>query len=316
MSRVARSTWGHGLTVLAIAGLVAACSSTGSASSADPGADKLAQIQDRGTLVGYAELDYPPQSIRVEGAERATSTKCLPNQITAAEVTGFDVETTKLVAEKLGVEACFVQPTFTEVTAGNWTDRLDIAYASGAINATRMEHLWMTQPYYYIPQVFVVRDDSSYQTPSDLDGKTIGTCTSCTVESYLQGTLEIPGVELVQKVKDPELAGFETEAPGIDALADGDLDAFLTSEPVALQAIADGKPLRILEEPAFSMYPSGFVDKGSGLSVKAFVNRVNEIMAAAHADGTMKNLSMEWFEKDYTTQAGAFDLSVLKQEVN
>jgi polar amino acid transport system substrate-binding protein len=310
-----RRTGTPAMVMAAVLAILAACSGTGSAPTADPTKDKLAQIQARGTLVGYAELDYPPQSIREEGASRASDTKCLPNQITAPEVTGFDIETTKLVADKLGVEACFVQPTFTEVTAGNWTDRLDIAYASGAINAKRMEHLWMTQPYYYIPQVFIVADGSPYQKPSDLDGKTIGTCTSCTVESYLQGTLEIPGVDLVQKVKDPELAGFETEGPGIEALAAGELDAFLTSEAVAKEAIADGKALRILDETAFSMYPSGFVDKGSGLAVKAFVDRVNEIMKAAHADGSMKNLSNEWFKTDYTTQAGAFDLSLLKQEV-
>jgi len=41
-----------------------------------PGKDKLAQVIARGTLVGYAELDYPPQSIRVEGGIRAASTKC------------------------------------------------------------------------------------------------------------------------------------------------------------------------------------------------------------------------------------------------
>jgi ABC-type amino acid transport substrate-binding protein len=311
----ARRSGSVALALVAVMAAVAACSSSGSAPSADPTKDKLAQIQARGTLVGYAELDYPPQSLRNEGVARAPSTKCLPNQITAQEITGFDVETTKLVAEKLGVEACFVQPTFTEVTAGGWTDRLDVAYASGAINASRMKNLWMTQPYYYIPQVFVVLDDSPYQAPSDLDGRTIGTCTSCTVESYLQGTLEIPGVELVQKVKDPELAGFETEGPGIDALANGELDAFLTSEPVALQAIADGKPLRVLDEQAFSMYPSGFVDKSSGLAVKGFVDKVNEIVGAAHADGTLKAMSMKWFEKDYTTQAGAFDVGVLGQDV-
>jgi polar amino acid transport system substrate-binding protein len=315
MVRATRRTGVRVFAIVAIAAAAAACGGSTSAPSADPTKDKLAQIQARGTLVGYAELDYPPQSIRNEGVDRATDTKCLPNQITAQEVTGFDIETTKLVAQKLGVEACFVQPTFTEVTAGNWTDRLDLAYASGAINAKRMENLWMTQPYYYIPQVFVVAKDSPYRKPSDLDGKTIGTCTSCTVESYLQGTLKIPGVDLVQKVTDPELAGFETEGPGIDALASGELDAFLTSEPVAKEAIAEGKPLRILDETAFSMYPSGFVDKGSGLAVKAFVDRVNEIMHAAHADGTMKTLSNEWFKTDYTTQAGAFDLSVLEQEV-
>jgi ABC-type amino acid transport substrate-binding protein len=163
--------------------------------------------------------------------------------------------------------------------------------------------------------VFLVPEDSPAQVPSDLDGKTIGTCTSCTVEAYLQGTLVIPGVELVQKVKDPVLAGYETEFPGIDDLAAGRIDAFLVAEPVAKQAIAEGRALRILEEPAFSMYPSGFVDKTSGLSVKAFFDRVNEVIQSAHADGRMKALSIEWFETDYTTPAGAFGLSALEQEV-
>jgi polar amino acid transport system substrate-binding protein len=299
-----------------IASFIAACGGTNQASpTANPATDKLAQILTRGTLVGYAELDYPPQSIRVENATRKADTKCLANQITEPEVSGFDIETTKLVAHKLGVEACFVQPSFSEVTAGSWGDRLDIAYASGAINGRRMEVLWMTQPYYYIPQRFMVRKDSSYQALSDLDGKKIGTCTSCTVEAYLQGTLVIPGVELVQKVKDPVLAGYETEFPGIEDLVAGKIDAFLAAEPVGLEAIEEGKPLRLLDEPAFSMYPSGFVDKGSGFSSAAFVKRVNEIMAAAHADGTMKALSMEWFGTDYTTPAGEFDLGVLQQKI-
>jgi polar amino acid transport system substrate-binding protein len=301
-----------------LAFLVGACATTAApskAASADPTKDKLAQILRRGTLVGYAELDYPPQSIKVDGATRDPNTKCQPTEITAREVTGFDVETTKLVAKALGVEACFVQPTWTEVTAGGWSDRLDIAYGSGAINATRMEHLYMTQPYYYVPQRFLVAKDSTATKPSDLDGKKIGTCTSCTVESYLKGTLVIPGVDLVQKVKDPTLVGFETEKPGIEALAAGKIDAFLTAEPVAEEAITEGKPLRLLDGQAFSMYPSGFVDKTSGLQVKAFVDRVNDIIRTAHNDGTLKAMSMKWFGADYTTPAGQFDINKIGQIV-
>jgi len=36
-----------------------------------------------------------------------------------------------------------------------------------------------------------------------------------------EGTLAIPGIDLVQKVKSPKLVGFETEGPGLDALAAG-----------------------------------------------------------------------------------------------
>lgn len=319
MSRPQRS----GAPLVALIGLVvvlaSACAAGGparsSTPSADPTKDKLAQIIARGTLVGYAELDYPPQSIKVDGAQRSPGTKCLPNQMTAAEATGFDVETTKLVAKGLGVEACFVQPSWTEVTSGGWGDRFDLVYGSGAINGTRMEHLWMTVPYYYVPQRFVVPVASTAKVASDLDGKSIGTCTSCTVESYLKGTLSIPGVDLTQKVKNPKLVGYETEGPGLDALAAGKIDAFLTAEPVGAQAIKDGKPFRLLDETAFSMYPSGFVDKTSGLSVKAFTERVDQIIAAAHSDGTLKAMSIQWFGMDYTTQAGAFDLTKLGQVI-
>ena len=65
-----------------------------------------------------------------------------------------------------------------------------------------------------------------------------------------QGLEAVP-VDLVQKVKDPKLVGYETEGPGLEALAAGKLDAFLTAEPVANQAIKDGKPFRLLDETAF-----------------------------------------------------------------
>ena len=71
----------RGVAVAAVALLVAACGSAGpsAAPTADASKDKLAQVLARGTLVGYAELDYPPQSLKVEGTTRAASTKCLAN---------------------------------------------------------------------------------------------------------------------------------------------------------------------------------------------------------------------------------------------
>lgn len=314
VGRAARGGTHGALATLAAIVLVGCSSGDPASPAADATRDKLAQILARGTLIEYFEPDYAPQSYAVEGAERPRDTKCAPNELTGVEVTGFDNEITKRIAERLGVEACFVSPTWTEVTSGNWGDRWDIAYGSGAINGSRMEHLWMTQPYYYIPQRFIVHEDARYQRPSDLDGRRIGTCTSCTVEAYLQGTLEIPGVKLTQKVRDPEHVGFETEAPGLEALVAGDIDGFLAAEPVGLEAIADGKPLRLLDEPAFSMYPTGFLDKGSALDQHAFFVRINEIVASLHDEGALRELSIESFGVDYTSEAASFNLSVLGQD--
>jgi polar amino acid transport system substrate-binding protein len=285
------------------------------AKGTDATKDKLAQIQARGTLVEYFEDDYPPQSIRVKGATRPADTKCGSTQLTAAEVTGYDNEVPKLIAGKLGVEACFVEPSWTEVTAGNWGDRWDIAYGSGSINADRMERLYMTRPYYAVPNGYFVAEDSKYRHASDLDGKRIGSCADCSHELYLKGQLEIPSVDITLNVKRPKLVAYETEAPGLLAAAKGKIDAFLAADPVGLARIEEGEALRELPDVAFTYYPSGFVDKSSGLSVRRFVDRVDEIVAGLQADGTLQRLSEKWFGEDYATGAQAYDIDSIGQEV-
>ena len=286
-----------------------------STAAADATKDKLAQIQARGTLVEYFEDDYPPQSMKVTGATRPAGTKCADNQLTAAEVTGYDNEVPKLIAKELGVEACFVEPTWTEVTAGNWGDRWDIAYGSGSINEDRMQRLYMTQPYYAVPNGYFVAKASQYRHASDLDGKTIGSCADCSHELYLKGELVIPTVDIVLNVKHPKLVTFETEAPGLAAAAKGKIDAFLAADPVGEARIEEGAALRELPETAFTYYPSGFVDKSSGLSVKPFVDRVDEIIQGFHEDGTLNQLSEKWFGTDYASAAQDFDIGGLSQEV-
>lgn len=302
----------------AIALVAATCSAPATPSqapSADPTKDKLAQVLARGTLVLSTDTAYPPQSFSVEGAARDAGTKCASNQLTASEVSGFDAETGKAVAKGLGVEPCFVVPSWTEITGGNWGDRWDVAWGSGAINADRMTRLYMTQPYYSTPQRFYVRSDSAYSAPADLAGQAIGVCASCTHEYYLKGELEIPGVDVTPKVADPKVVTYQAEPPGLKELADGKIEAFLCAEPVGQQAIADGLGLRALDEAAFPIFSTGFVDRMSGLEIESFLDRINGIVGGLHADGTLKALSIQYFGVDYATAAAAFDLASIGQAV-
>ena len=64
------------------------------------------------------------------------------------------------------------------------------------------------------------------------------------------------------------------------------------------------------------MYPSGFVDKTSGLQVRAFVDRGGTTSSGRPTtDGTLKAMSMKWFGADYTTPAGQFDINKIGQTV-
>ena len=301
--------------------LVTACgggqaSAPSAAPSLNPQADKLAQILDRGTLVGYAETDYPPQSMLVEGATRPADTKCLPTQKTGAEVTGFDNETTKLVAKDLGVEPCFVTPTWTEVTAGGWGDRWDIVYGSGSINRDRMKRLYMTQPYYATPNLFFVRADSPYQTADRSRGKQIGACTSCSHEYYLKHELEIPGVTLDLRRQGPGRGRVRDRGPGApgprgrqDRRLPGrgagraGADRRGPAAPRPRRARVHVLPVRLrrqeLRASTSSPSPTG--------STRSSARR--------QADGTLKALSEQFFGHDYVAKAAAFDLSTIGQTI-
>ena len=283
--------------------------------SGDPTKDKLAQVLARGTLVLSTDPDYAPQSFAVKGATRAANTKCAPNQMTAPEISGYDAETGKLVAAAMGVEPCFVTPPFDQIIAGNWGDRWDVAWGSGALTAKRMTTLYVTQPYYSTPANFFVLASSPYTKPAELSGKQIGACAGCTHEQYLRKTLSLPGVTLEYQVTDPKIVTFANEVPGLDAVAAGKIDAFLCSQPVGAAAIAKGAPLRMLDQAAFDTQKTGYVDRGLALSPIAFLNRVDAAIRDLHAQGKLKDLSVKFFGIDYASAAASFDLASIGQSV-
>ena len=317
MSLGTRHAAGHLLALGASIALVAGCAGIDptSSPSADPTRDKLAQVQARGTLVLSTDLEYPPQSMTVEGATRPPTTKCAANQLTAAEVAGYDADTGKLVAEILGVEPCFVTPPWNDIIGGNWGDRWDVAWGSGALSAERMERLYVTQPYYSTPHAFFVRADSAATSPGDLSGKRIGACAGCTHELYLRRELELPGGELTYAVDDPVIVTYDAEPPGLDAVAAGEIDAFLCGEPVGQERIAEGLPLRMLEPPAYHTMKTGYIDRGLALVPGPFIEAVNAAIARLHADGRLQELSEQYFGVDYATAAAEFDLASVAQSL-
>jgi polar amino acid transport system substrate-binding protein len=303
------------LALVLAAASMAACSDDPTVSATgDPTSDKLAQILDRGTLVLSTDLDYAPQSFAVPDATRPAETGCDPDQLTGPEVSGFDAETGKAVAQALGVEPCFVAPQWVEITGGSWSDRWDLSFGSGAIDAVRMEPLYVTQPYYALPAMAFVRAGSSIERPEDLSGMRVGACASCTHENYLRGTLDVPGFDGEYLILDPEVVTYTVEGPGLDAVDAGGLDGFLCSEQVGERAIADGLALEKIDERLFTELATGWIDKSSELDVEAFVHRVGAIVRDLHASGRLRQLSEEFFGADYASEAAAFDMSTIEQE--
>ncbi len=251
--------------------------------------DLLDQVLASGKLVVSTDPNYAPQSFLND----------------AGELDGFDVNVAKEVAKRLGVQVEFVTPDWDMITGGNWSARWDVSIGSMTPTEPRSEVLWFTDAYYYVPASFAVhKDNTDILTPDDLAGKKVGLGTATTYEDYLNGTLQIMGGEIMyDPPKGLELAPYPTDGDAIQDLALGDgvrLDAVMSAQPTIQSAIDSGVPLKYVGTPAFYEPLAFALDKSRGPSDKMLA-KLNEIIQQMHEDGTLTELSLEWYGLDYTT---------------
>ena len=275
--------------------------------------DLLSTVLARGTMVVSTDPAYPPQSALKASPARTPGTKCTADQKTLGELEGFDIDTSAAIAKALGVEVCFVTPDWTLITAGGWAGRWDLSVGSMTITPERAKVLYFAQPYYTTPAaLFVNKANTTYVQASDLGGKKIGVCGGCTYESFLNGSLVIPGETINFVIKNAVIKTYDTDTTALEDLSLGDgvrLDAVLTAQPTGLQAITNGKPLKQLGDPVFFEYLAPAFDRNATLSPISFIAKVSEIVAGLHKDGTLLQLSQKYYGADLTTAAASFDAS-------
>jgi polar amino acid transport system substrate-binding protein len=178
--------------------------------------------------------------------------------------------------------------------------------------------LYFAQPYKNIPAaLFVNAANTTYTKPEDLSGKKIGVCSGCTYESYLNGTLVIPGVpDMKYVITGAEVKGYDTDTTALQDLALGDgvrLDAVLTAQPTGQQFIADGNPVKQLGDPVYYEFDAPAFDRTGTADPMSLIAEVNKIIQGMHADGTLKELSMKWYGSDLTSAAAKFDVALLNK---
>jgi polar amino acid transport system substrate-binding protein len=247
--------------------------------------DLLAQICKNGEIRVSTDPAYPPQS------ELNAET---------GEYEGFDIDVATEIADRLGVTIGWETPDWEVLTAGGWNDRWDMSVGSMTPTNERQEVLDFTEPYAYVPAVVVVHEDSSATDPAtDIDGKKIGFCASCTYEFFVNKTLDISGFTFDFVIDDAKGTGYDTDTTALQDLALGDgtrLDAVMTSEPTAQAFIDAGNPVKIIGDPVFGEPLAVAFDKSSELDDSTLLSEVDSIVAAMHEDGTLTELSKKWYE--------------------
>jgi polar amino acid transport system substrate-binding protein len=81
-----------------------------------------------------------------------------------------------------------------------------------------------------------------------------------------------------------------------------DFDGWLSSITTVQGAIDDGLPVKAIGDPVFYEPLAVAFDK-SAPTHTALLAAVDQIVADMHADGTLSQLSMKWFDYDYTVKA-------------
>jgi polar amino acid transport system substrate-binding protein len=247
------------------------------------GDDLLDRIQEQGFIRVSTDPNYAPQSFLNE----------------QGELDGFDVAVAREIGERLGVEVRFETPDWLAITAGSWSDRWDMSVGSMTVIEEREEVLDFTQPYYYTPAQIAVLDSSPAQTIDDLAGEVICAGEATTYVLWAEGDLTLgEGGEIAREAPDGmTITTLTTDAECAQAMRAGrtEFTSWISSSTTVDAAIAEDIPLRNLGEPVFYEPLAVAFDK-SGPAHDQLVAEVDRIIGEMHSDGTLSELSTEWFD--------------------
>lgn len=269
-----------------ITGLALGAAALAMTTAAHAGAT-LDRVMERKAMVVATNSGWPPQSYLDDNNE----------------MVGFDIDVSKEIAKRLGVEVSFETPDWATLTGGRWQGRYDLGVGSVTPTKARAQVIDFVGIYYFSPYVYVLHKDSTAKSVEDLKGKIIGVETATTSEDFINRRLEIdaPGLPPIEyKLEPGEVRTFADSMLPFDDLRLGDgvrLDAVIAPEQTALNAIKNGYPLRILDgEYAFREPLVVIAEKVD----PDWTAKVGGIIEEMKKDGTLATLTTKWYGKDYS----------------
>ena len=274
------------MSVMAAAGVLtlAGCSSNSGSSSAAAGTasstagpaklDQLGTIKYNGKLVVALEGAWQPWSYHDE----------------SDTLVGYDVEVSRAIAEKLGVEPEYVESDWDSLFAGLDAGRIDLVCNGVEVTDERSKTYDFTTPYGYIHTALAVRkDNEDIKSFEDLNGKT----TANSLASTYMELAESYGATV---------QGIDTLEETIQLLTAGRIDATLNADVSFYDYLnfhpdADFKIVAQTEDASHVAIPLRKGDDSASL-----LEAINTAIDELRADGTLKELSEKYFGQDISSE--------------
>lgn len=250
--------------------------------------ETLDRVMKNKVLVEVTDQAYPPFSYIDE----------------SGEVVGFDIDISKEIAKRLGVEYKVETPSWEIIVAGNWNGRWDICVCSMTPTAERAQVLDFVNEYYAAPAVVVVNvDNDDIKGGADLTGKKVGAQAGTTYEKYLlkelsiekAAPIEFPFGETTAVPYDSEDTAFQDLALGTGKRLDAIVSGYLTAKE---RVDKNPDKFKIVGDPLYGEPIWVAVEKGD----PEWQAKIKELFKEMEADGTLKAISEKWVGADITSK--------------
>ncbi|MCP3030093.1 amino acid ABC transporter substrate-binding protein [Halobacillus sp. A1] len=257
--------------------VLSACGSSdsegGEDTSSSEGGSLLEQIKEEGVLTVGTEGTYAPYTFHDDNDE----------------LTGYDVEVAKEIGERMDVEVEFEETKWDSMFAGLNSERFDMIANQVGIQPDREEKYSFSEPYTYTSAVLVAKSDNEeIKSFDDLEGASSAqSLTSNYADIAKQYGAEIESVE-----------GF---TPAMELLNNDRVDATVNDRLSVLDYLnqKDGNSqVEIVDQEDDASETAMMFRQDNPELVEA----VNDALEEMREDGTLEEISNEWFDEDVSVQ--------------